>query len=315
MVPEMRLKIRNFFKKYGSIILIVLVIWGIILLINYFVGHRPEKQERITTYEPHKSVMDSTSVPEKLKDPIENKINEFIKNCNEKKYDDAYEMLSKECRDNVFEDIDTFKEYVDSVFDEKKIYNIQDFSNDSENGIYIYTVTILEDIMVTGLTNETGLETYEETFVFKNEDNDLKLSIRGFIDNKKVDKMYEDNYIKIKVESVKIDYETMTYTINVRNKTDGVVVLDDQSGTKEISLNVDGEARKRYGMYLEPIVVNKGETKTFELTFMRFYDEKFEVKSLGFNDIRILKSYTGEEETRQSELDNAIARFKVTFNL
>ena len=61
--------------------------------------------------------------------------------------------------------------------------------------------------MASGLTNET-LETYEETVVIiDNGTDDLKLSIKGYIKNENMDRMYEDDYIKINVTDLKVEYE------------------------------------------------------------------------------------------------------------
>lgn len=312
MKANTRIKIRNFFKKYGKTIIIVLVIWTIILVINYILGHLSKEAQPITTYTPHKAVMDDSVVPTKYQSKIEEIINNFINACNDKDYDRAYNMLSTDCQENVYPNKDDFIEYVDSVFDQKKIYNIQNFSN--KNDYYIYDVTILNDIMASGLTNEI-LETYEESFVIKNENDNLKLSIRGYIENSKVDQMYEDDYIKITINNVKIDYETMTYSVKIRNKTDDVVVIEDFSENNEIILATDWGDRKPYGFYLEPIVVRAGENKNVELTFTRYYDEYGNVNSLNFRNIRILKSYTGTEETRQTELDNATKIYSVSLDL
>ena len=312
MKANTRIKIRNFFKRYGKIILIVLGVWAVLLVINYIFGHMPKQEVPITTYEPHKAVMDDSEVPKQYQDPIEDIIKNFMDACNAKDYDKAYSMLSKECQENVYPNKRDFEMYVDSVFDQKKIYNIQNFSN--KDDYYIYDVTILNDIMASGLTNEE-LETYEESFVIKNENGNLKLSIRGYIGNNKVDQMYEDEYLKITIDEVKINYETMTYSVKIRNKTDDVVVIEDFSEKNEVILNTDWGERKPYGLFIEPIVVRTGETKVFEITFTRYYDEVGDVNSIDFRNVRILKSYTGTEETRQEELDNATKIYSFSLDL
>lgn len=313
MYTNIRLKIRDFLKKNKKIILIVLLVWGSIIAINYFIGHTEMEVTPITTYEPHTAVMDDTEVPKELQSPIENIIKEYMDACNNKEYEKAYNMLSQDCRDNLYPEIEDFKKYIDAIFNTKKIYNIQDFSN--KNDTYIYIVTILNDIMLTGTTDEEYIDTYDEKIVIKNEKGELKLSIRGYIGKNKVDKMFEDDFIKIKLSDVKVDYETMTYYVEIRNKTDNTVVIQDFSSEYEIALKLTGEYRKRYGLNIDPIIINSEETLTFPLTFTRFYDEKGDIYSLIFNDIRVLKSYTGNEETRQTELNDAIKRYSVELDL
>ena len=270
-MPNIRLKIRDFIKKYKNIIIAVLVVWAIVIIINYVIGNAPKIDTGpITTYKPHTAVMDSSEVPQKLQNPIEEKIAEFIKACNNKDYEKAYSLLSQACKKNVYPEIDNFKEYVDVVFYTKKIHNIQNFSN--KDGNYIYYVTILDDIMATGSTDMEDIDTYEEMFTMKEEDGEVKISIRGYIGNDKIDQMYEDEYLKITIDDVKINYDTMTYYAKVRNKTDDIIVLADFSESYEISLYADGFYRKLNGLFLEKIIVKPEETKNLELTFARYYD-------------------------------------------
>ena len=203
--------------------------------------------------------------------------------------------------------------YIDSIFNEKKIYNIQNFSN--KDGTYIYTVTFLNDIMASGLTNET-LETYEETVVIiDNGTDDLKLSIKGYIKNENIDRMYEDEYIKINVTDLKVEYEYLTYKLTIRNKTENIVVLEDFSTTDEIYLDTDYGKRKRTDFLLDPIVIYPGETKYYDFNFTKFFDEKAVINGLVFANVRILKSYSGNEDTRQSELDNAVSTYSITLDV
>lgn len=311
-----RIKVREFFKKYKYLIIIIAGVWLLIFIINYILGHLPEGEAKpIVTYEPHTSVMDETSkVPEKLQNPIEEKIKEFIDACNEKNYEKAYELISEDCRKTIFnDDIENLKTYIDTIFNEKKIYNIQNFTN--KNGNYIYTVTILEDIMKTGLTGTDSLDEYEETFSMKEENGEIKLSIKGFIESNELNKLYEDDYFRLVVNSVNYEYDTVTYNVSIRNKTDGIIVLEDFSEDFEIAIKTKGSYRKRTGFYREPVIIRTNATGYFDLSFNRFYDEKGQVDSLILNDVRVLKTYSGTEETRQEELDNAIARYGLELEL
>lgn len=313
MFTNIRLKIRNFFKKNKKVIIIIAIIWAIVIVINYTIDNVPQIDVPITTYKPHTALMDDSVVPERLQSPIEELIKGFVNECNAKDYEKAYNMLSEECIKQVFPDLEEFKTYVDEIFDQKKICNIQDFSN--KDGYYIYTVTILNDIMASGMTGATDNETYEETFVMKEENGSLKLAIRGYIGNTLLDKMYEDEYLKVTIENVEINYDTMTYDVKIRNKTDNIIVLDNSTQKYEIVLNTDEGYRNLYGFYIDPVVVTERDTKTFKLTFTRFFDENGDVKSLIFNYVRVLKSYTGTAETRQEEINNAVKLYSFVMDL
>ena len=86
MFLEYRLKIRNWIRNNKNKVIIVLVIWAVIIVINYLLGHRKEQEVLNTTYKPHDIVMsnDGEKVPEKLQEPIEKIIDDFINYCNKK---------------------------------------------------------------------------------------------------------------------------------------------------------------------------------------------------------------------------------------
>ena len=131
MFLKLRLKVRNFFKKYKNKIFIVLVIWIIILAINYLLGHQKQKVVLNTTYAPHNVVLLSDSeVPENLQNPIEDLIDDYVNKCNKKDYKAAYELLTEECKTHAFNNsLEKFTKYIDSIFAQEKRYSIQNYYN------------------------------------------------------------------------------------------------------------------------------------------------------------------------------------------
>ena len=63
---KIMLGIRNFFKKYKRIIIIVAVIWIAIIIINQVLKNRPVEKQLKSTYNPNNPVMDEgETVPNK----------------------------------------------------------------------------------------------------------------------------------------------------------------------------------------------------------------------------------------------------------
>ena len=79
-------------------------------------------------------------------------------------------MLSNEFKSKYCNTLDGFKSYVDELFDEKKIYNIQNYSN--VDNVYVYRIRLLEDILATGTTD--GYEYKEEKIAIQKENGVLK---------------------------------------------------------------------------------------------------------------------------------------------
>lgn len=304
MFTQIRINIIDFFKKHGKKIIIILFVWAIIIAINYFVGKIEDTPEIQTNYNPHESVMENGSVPTNLQEPIEQLIGQFVENCNNKDYEAAYNLLTEDCKNNIYPDIELFKQYVDSVFPNKKIYNIQNFSN--KDKIYIYTVNILNDILATGLNNEEDENVYSEKYVVIEENGQLKLSIRQYIGRQNLTYIYEDEYMKIKIESVDIKYDNIIYNLNITNKSENYIVYSDYSVDYEIALDTSEGLKRRADEVLEPITLDKLETKNFSVKFTIFYDEDTQIEDMLFDYIRIYENDEDYENGNEPIDDFAI---------
>ena len=94
-----RIKIKEIFKKIWKNAGIVLILWIIMLIINYLLGNMKTEPIPITTYEPHISIMnEDKEVPKDLQEPINKIFNEYVNYCNNQEYEEAYNMLSEGCK-------------------------------------------------------------------------------------------------------------------------------------------------------------------------------------------------------------------------
>lgn len=311
MLLKWRLKIRNFFKKYKRVIFIVAIVWLIIIAINFFLGRRSETPVLNTTYNPHEVVLTSdTEVPEKLQTPIEDTIDDYINKCNNKDYSGAFELLTADCKTHVFGDsLDNFTTYASSIFPNKKRYSIQNYSNYGQ--AYIYNVKLIDDIITTGLTNQSYAY-YEEKFAVKEDDGKIKLNVNDYMGFNDLKKVAEDDYLKIRVENKEEFYSFEIYSVKITNKTDKKVVLYDGIVGNELSL-ISGQDERNPINVRDAIILEPGETRTFEVTFNKYYDESTKASEIAFNKIRIMtEQYTGTEETEEEELSKAERTYSIT---
>lgn len=314
MLLKWRLKIRNFFKKYKRVIFIVAIVWLIIIAINYLLGHKKEKITLNTTYNPHEVLLTSeTDVPEKLKTPIEDTIDDYVNKCNNKDYSGAFELLTADCKTHVFGDsLDNFTTYASSIFSNKKRYSIQNYSNYGQ--AYIYNIKLIDDIITTGLTNQSYAY-YEEKMAIKEENGQIKLNVNDYMGYSELKRVAEDDYLKIRIESKEEFYSMEIYSIKITNKTDNKVVLYDGIVGNELSLVSESDERTPINVK-EAIILDPGETKTFEVTFNKYYDESTKASDIAFNKIRIMTNqYTGREQTEEDELSKAEKTYSITVSL
>lgn len=308
---DTRLKIRRFFKKYKKVIIFLIILWAIIFLVNYALKNMPKNEVPKTTYEPNISVMTDDEVPEKWQETIESTIDKFIQRCNNKEYESAYNMISDDCKQEVYPTLNSFQKYVDTKFKEKRTYSIQNFSNVGKQ--YIYDVNLMEDLMATGLTGKNFYYD-EEKFVFTESDKNLKFSIDGFVRKTNLNMFAEDENLKINIYSKNVFYDHETYKVTITNRSSHPIVIADGTTNNEVALYTGENNRYEKSVGSYGIMLKPNETKSYTFLFNKYCDDGEVPEHIMFNDIRVLRSYSGNESTKQEELDNAIRRYTLRIN-
>lgn len=310
---DMRLKIRDFFKKHKRTIYIVLIVWAIIIGINYFLKNM--KNVNITpktTLAIHEPIMnEGDKVPERYKDAITNLIDNFIEYCNNKDYDKAYDLLSTEFRNKFLSNKDDFIDYVDKKFKIKKIYNIQNYSN--IDNAYVYRIRLMEDILESGTSN--GYQYLEEKYVVKKEGSTLKLALDGYVKEENLDLQFEDENMKMSVTKKDVFYDRVYYYVEITNKTDNYILLANQLEYSEILLDVNNEKRDYISNLGSNVVILKHQTTEKIFEFEKYVDELNKENRLIFDAVRILPTYSGNPSAYEKEKENATKLYSITFNL
>lgn len=303
MFLKWRLKIRNFIKKHKGKIFFIFIVWITILAINYLLGHKKETPVLNTTYTPHDVLLKSDyDVPKELQTPVEDLIYDYINKCNNKNFSEAFVLLTEDCKKNVFQDSEeNFETYASSIFKTPKRYSIQNYSN--YGGNYIYNLKLIDDIIKTGLTNQEYAY-YEEKIAIKQNGDKLQLCVNDYMGYDELKKVVEDDNIKIRIEERIKYYGYEIYTVRLTNKTNKDIVLFDSLVGNEIYLET-GTDNRMPSKVNSTINLEPNETRTFQITFSKYYDEETEDNSIYFNKIRIMDNYTGKEETEEEELNKS----------
>ena len=301
--------IRNFFKKYGRIILIAFVIWLIIFLINQYLKKLPKGISMINTYAPDTPVIDDGgTVPRKYVETINQTVETYFNYCNTKQYEQAYSMLTEQCKEYLYgNDLSLFQEYVDSIFTQSKIYNLQNYSNVEDT--YIYDLVILDDIESTGTTE--GYEPYKEKIALRKENNEFKISNQGYIESRTYNKVAEDENLKVTVKSKDVSYTREGYNVTITNKTDKYIVLVDNTINKEITLNLGDQKRGTVNYSNASLVLEPGETTNEVFIFDKYYDDEKDPAEICLENVRILEEYS-ETIENTSELASRMYSYNIS---
>ncbi len=307
---DFRLKVRHFFKKYRKVIIIVALIWTLVIVFNLYLRRLRQTQPPTTTYQPNVAVLDSSStVPDKVSESFDNFIEKYVEYCNTGNYKEAYNLVSEDCKKNYFNnDYDAYVEYVRNKFNAKRCYAIQNYSN--YNDKYIYSVKLFEDFLATGLTNSDYQ--YQEEFIIAsyNENDELEFSVGNYIETKELNSVASNDYLKVTLESVTVKYSYEIYEIKIVNRTDNIVVIQDQIEANEVQLVVDGDYRTTANYDIE-VVLAPHDERTISLAFPKFYDSNTTSDTIVFSSVRVLPEYSGLYENAEAEIENAIDTFSM----
>lgn len=310
---DFRLKLRHWFRKHKKIVFIVLIVWGVIFLINKFLKDYTPEVSPNTTYNPTVSVLDkSSSVPNKVQENAEEMIEEYVGYCNEGHYQKAFNLLSEDCKTYAFyNDIDTFATYVLTKMPTRKQYSIQNYSNYEDK--YIYEIKYIDDILATGLTNQTYKYTTEKIIFTKNSNGTYDMATGNFISHDAINSVSENEYLKVDIIDRITRYSVETYQVKFTNRTDSTVVIADTLQNNEVNLALTGEYRNLSNVDTR-IILGPEQSETFYLSFEKFADDGDVSQSILFGTVRVIENYKGvdgTEEEQKAEIDNAIAKFSL----
>ena len=183
MFRKLRLLYYNNKEKIWVAIGIIVFVVVIIQIINYNIKKNREEELANTnvsktedeTYLPSKksSVISDTSVSEKRLEEDTTIIDEFVEHCNSNNIEEAYNLLSQDCKDEMFQNIDRFNDiYIKDIFTEKRDYDLETWNATPSR--VTYRIKYQNDIMGTGTINEGFIEDYI-TVIEENDEKKLNI--------------------------------------------------------------------------------------------------------------------------------------------
>lgn len=214
-------------------------------------------------------------------------IKDFISYCNSHEIQNAYSLLSDECKEAVFfGNIEYFKKnYVESIFTSNKILNMQKWI---ESYTTTYRVRLSDDILSTGNIKDKANTIEDYYTICQTEDGKQRLNINGYIarDNKKREKEVEGIKISILKKDIFKEYEQ--YEIKVENKTSNIIMLDSKEDVDTIYLIGSNDSKYNGFTYeLDEIktVIPQNTSKNITIRFNKIYSNQAVMRKMVFEDI------------------------------
>ena len=211
-------------------------------------------------------------------------INSFMNYCNEKKLNEAYSLISNDCKNEMFATVEDFKTiYYDNVFNNTtKLYTIENYVDN------IYEVNIKDNILSTGkIDSENNISNY--IAIVKDEvTKENKLNINNFIKKDEINKQYQNSIITFNFRN-KLQYMDYTYIdVDITNNSDQTIILDDLQTIYGMYLIDDNNIR--YYAYTNELskaqlTVGSGGKTTIRIKYFCKYNSTRKIKQIGFSNL------------------------------
>ena len=224
-------------------------------------------------------------------------IDMFIEYCNNQQISEAYDMLTDDCKQEMYPTEDVFKEaYYDKVFENtKKNVGVENWIDN------IYKVKFNEDFLATG--KYTKENTKQDYITVEEDDDAYKLNINNYIGKKEINKSSEQNQVQIEVLEEKMYMDYQIFKIRVKNNSESDIRLDDGQDIK--AMYIEDKNGVHYAAYTHEISeteleVSPRETKEIEIKYYSKYGSEKEIDKLVFS--RVILNY----KTNSPKYNNSI---------
>ena len=284
-------------KKIWKYIAIVAISIGLIQLINYFYKRQNEKELRNADIQ---SITNTTMINDNLNsvrvddanssltgNPISEGqktqvgiIDNFISFCNNGNLQEAYDLLTQECKEEMYPTLEDFQQsYYNQVFNnETKNVTVENWISN------IYKVNINEDFLSTGKYSKEN--TIQDYITVVEKDGQYQLNINGYIGRKEIEKSKEQDNITIEVQEEESYMDYREYKIKITNNSDNTIVLDD--GVNIEAMYIEDDNGVQYSAYTHELseaqlTVSPRETRDLKIKYYCRYGSEKQIDKLVFS--------------------------------
>lgn len=295
MYKLIRLYNQNRGKFWLAIIIVIFVIL-IIQVLNNIAKVSNEKEvnnmknqettsNNVVSYDKENEPIVSESKPStELQNENGKLINDFFTKCINHNFNEAYQLLSKDIRNNMYQSESLFENlYCKNRFEGDKQYSFQLWT--SNNNMYTYLVKVYNNMLTTGKSNDEYIEDY--VTVVK-EDGKYVLNINSYIGKEGVNLSSSNEYLTIRINNGYIYKDYEIFEILIKNNTNERILLDSEEQTKTMYItdNMENKFEAILNENLDSdLIINPNEVKSIRIKFNIIRREEMSIKSMVFSDI------------------------------
>lgn len=305
-------------EKIWKVFLLVVFVLGIIYLLNSFAIDSANKSvlesdnndgyqysDYESTYIQGTSAITGESITKTEANKINDTISKFITNCQNKKYEEAYNMLSEDCIEVKYNTIEKFVEqYIKPKFTTAQTYSIQKWNGNT------YKVEMSEDILATG--NISNNQKILEYITIVNQNDENKLNISEYIGKRVINKTDTQKNIRITVTSKQVYMDYEIYEFKIENLSNNAIKLDSLKDVGSIYLIDDkGNTYKAHKNELleQELIINPKMNYTIKIKFASTYSIGKEINEIVFEDV--ILNYDTYKKLENTENFKDIYKFVV----
>ena len=211
-------------------------------------------------------------------------INDFFEYCNEQKIQEAYDLLSDECKEEMYSSVQIFKEmYYNKVLDgQAKNISIENWNNNT------YKVDIGDDYLSSGkYTKENNIQDYITI-------QDDKLNINKYIGRSKIEKNKSEENMDVLVlnKDEYIDYTI--YTFEIKNNSNETIILDPLEDINTMYIKDDDGVK--YSAYTHEIsegnlTIGESSKKQIKIEYYSKYISTKKIEEIVFSRVMLNNNY------------------------
>lgn len=283
--------VRWYNQNRKTIWIVILTIAGVIFLMeslnNYYAKKaKNESSSTIsaTTYNTtNYSVISNEEIDYTASEQSVDLIENFFTFCNNGKIEDAYNLISTDCKEELYPTINDFTtKYYNIIFAEKRSYDsLLWIANSSKN---TYRIQIMKDLLSSGQRDDMPIEEYY-TIIMEN--GQYKLSISNYIGKEEINASKTQNNITVSVLAKKIYIDYEIYEIKIENNAGNKLIFNTKENTKSIYIQDENELK--YIAFLNEIPDSEleiGINKILEIKFNRGYKPTINIEKIVFENIK-----------------------------
>ena len=259
-----------------------------------------EEKKAITEGKPIESVITGQTISVEQTENNMSVIEDFVNKCNNKQYQQAYELLTNECKEEFHGSMNEFyNNYCKKIFEINKAYSLDLWL--SQSGMQTYKITYYTNNLLAtgGKTMENNIEDY---ITISYQDGTRKISVDGLITSQQINQSQVINNVEIEINSKRVYKDYEIFKMLVKNNTQKTILLSN-GNNQDICLV--GENNTKYPAFLNEMLdtnleIEAGRQKEIQIKFSKLYNPYRTIKRIEFSNIILDKEQNIENSTDEN---------------